>query len=233
MDAFWAWLGQTIVTFGVTILGFIAVRSTGIGEKLLDHHWTKQLAELKHSQDQKIEALKADLANLQDRGKRANEREFEALSAIWEAFVDAFLKTNEAVMSLISHPDLPRLTPEELTSFLQSTDFSPQQRAQVEQSVDKNKAFGDIVQLRQIHASRSSIFTVHLLLRTKGIFVAREIIDEFKACLEMLSAAQAERYVQFHHRGTLDGSKGHALIQGGEKKFDELQSVVRKVLRND
>jgi hypothetical protein len=41
---------------------------------------------LKSEQDRQIEKLRADIGHLQDRGKHSNEREYAALSGIWEKF---------------------------------------------------------------------------------------------------------------------------------------------------
>jgi hypothetical protein len=115
-------LGDTVVArasyrcVGLTILGFVGLKSTAIGERWLDHYFQRKIAAFKHEQDKGIEGLKADLAHLGDRGRRANEREFDALSGIWDAFVDAFLKTNQAVISYRSFPDLDRLLAEDLAA---------------------------------------------------------------------------------------------------------------------
>jgi len=89
MNALLLWVGQTLASSAIAIIAFIAVRSTGIGERFLNHHLERKIADLKHSHEQKIEALRADLAHVQDRGRRANELEFDAASKLWHAFVDA------------------------------------------------------------------------------------------------------------------------------------------------
>ncbi|WP_092262116.1 hypothetical protein [Bradyrhizobium sp. Rc3b] len=48
----------------------------------------KKLAALKRSHDDEIDRLKDRLRHFEDRGKRSNEKEYEALSDIWEKFID-------------------------------------------------------------------------------------------------------------------------------------------------
>jgi hypothetical protein len=87
-------VGQAALASAATLW----VASTKIGERLLNHRLEKQLAKFKHEQDQAIEGLRAELAHIADRGKHSNQREFDALSGLWEQFVDAFLSTNTAVV---------------------------------------------------------------------------------------------------------------------------------------
>jgi hypothetical protein len=94
-----AWLIQTIVACGVAIVGAIGLSFTKVGERFFCHMLEGRLAELKHANDRAVEQIKADFGHLGDRWKRSNEREYEALSGAWVAFVDAFLATNQAVMA--------------------------------------------------------------------------------------------------------------------------------------
>jgi hypothetical protein len=88
-----SWLGQAATAF-VALLAFIGIAPSQLVEKLFGHRLESRLAEVKHEQNTKIEALREQLGHLGDRGKRSNEREFEALSAAWAKFVQAFLSTN-------------------------------------------------------------------------------------------------------------------------------------------
>ena len=96
MDSWFSFVVQTVASSVLAILGFIGIKSTAIGERFLNHHLERKIADLKHSHNEKIEAIRADLACLQDRGRRANELEFDAASKIFispemaKAFKDAF-----------------------------------------------------------------------------------------------------------------------------------------------
>jgi hypothetical protein len=227
------WVVQTIAASGVAILGFIGLRATAIGERLLGHHFDRKIAELKHAYDQKIEALKADLSHLGDRGRRANEREYDAVTEIWNAFVDAFLKTNQAIVSFLSFPDLNHLAPEELTAFLETTELSLEQRRQVSAAADKIKMYSNVMSLRQINSAGASIFDARLLLRTRGIFVQKNMVDDFKSALDDLSKVQTERYVEFQHKIRVGSPESMRQLKEGEATFDRLQSNVRTRLIRD
>ena len=115
---FYGWVTQGIVTVGISILSFVAITSTRMGEKFLSHHLDKRIADFKHDQTKEIEELKTKLSHIEDRGKRSNEEEYKALTTVWEKFVDAFLSTQRTVHNFIQYPDFTRLSEDEIKSYL-------------------------------------------------------------------------------------------------------------------
>jgi hypothetical protein len=229
-----SWLVQTLLASGFAIVGFVALRSTAIGERFLSHHFERRIAELRHSQNEAIESLRADLAHVGDRGRRANEREFEALSRIWGAFVDAFLKTNQAVVAYSSFPNLDELSQEDLAAYLEASELSAAQRKQVLDAEKKVDMYVKIVEFRQINAAAASIFDARLLLRRDGIFAKTDVIDAFTTALNFLGKAQIERSMHFQHRATDIGYDETLRLFGeGEKVFASLQSLLRTRLLRD
>jgi len=223
-----SWLLQTVAASGVAILGFIVLRSTAFGERLFSYHLERKVAELKHSQNEAIEALRAELAHTGDRGRRANEKEFEALSAIWDSFVDSFLKTNQAVVSFMSFPDLDMLAPADLAIFLETSELSMPQQQQVLGAAKKVDMYSKIMDLRRINGAGAAIFDTGLLMRRHGIFVQASILHEVKKAMEMLSKAQVERHMHFQHsRSGIGFDASSYLLSEGDKIFENLQSVVR------
>jgi hypothetical protein len=100
--------------------------------------------------------------------------------------VDAFLKTNQAVVSFLSFPDLDQLPQDDLAAFLESSELSEAQRQQITRASKKVDMYSKIVNLRQISAAGASIFDARLLLRRRGIVVQPSVVDEFKSALDML-----------------------------------------------
>jgi hypothetical protein len=93
METFLSGFGQAIAGSALTILAFIGVRFTKLGERLLDHRLNAKIVAIGHANTKEIEGLRSELAHLLDRGRRANEAEFDALTKVWDAYVDAWLKT--------------------------------------------------------------------------------------------------------------------------------------------
>ena len=92
-----------------------------LGERLFGH-WLEgrlqsqkeahevRLAELKSEQDRQIEKLRGDIGHLQDRGKHSNEREYAALTGIWEKYADLYHAARFAISGSFQYPDLERMT---------------------------------------------------------------------------------------------------------------------------
>jgi hypothetical protein len=218
-----SFLGQSILASGVALFA----ASTRLGERFLNHHFDKRLATFKHDQEQAIEELRAKLEHISDRGKRSNEREFSALSGIWEKLIDAYLATNTCVSSLVEYPDLNSLTQDEVTSFLNSTEFSEAQKTQIAAASDKNEIYSRVVNLRQLNRAGSEIYDCRLLLRKNGIFVPQDIISLLENAIQVLHAAQVERYIAFRHDTFRAYNDSQFLLANGEKIIKDLGVAVR------
>jgi hypothetical protein len=225
---------QTLASSALAIIAFVGIKSTAVGERFLNHHLERKIADLKHVHEEKIEALRADLAHLQDRGRRANELEFDAASKIWHAFVDAYNKTLQAIADFLTFPDLDKLPSEDLAAFLESTELSPQQRAQVSGATDKIKMYTNIMRLRRINIAGAAIYDGRLLLRTNGIFISSETSKRFAEGFEARSKAQIEQQINFQHRDAAGFDDAILLTGvGGEQLLTNLESLVRSTLRRE
>jgi hypothetical protein len=228
------WISSTLASFALTIIGFVVLRSTAVGERLLNHHLARKIEDLRHEHDEKIAALQSDLAHLQDRGRRANELEFDAASKVWQAFVDAYVKTQQSIVDYLSIPDLDKLSNGDLVTFLEGTEFSDQQRKQVLEASDKVRTFSKINRLRNINVAGASIYKGRLLLRTNGVFLPSKLSAAFKHGFDTLSGAQVEQYVNFQNgRGVGDQKSIDLIGAGGEALFAGLETLVRSTLRRD
>ena len=91
-----------------------------LGERLFGH-WLEgrlqrqkqedavELEKLKNEQNREIEKQRADIGHQQDRGKHSNEREYAALTEIWEKFTDLHTLTNICIRGFVQIPDLERM----------------------------------------------------------------------------------------------------------------------------
>jgi hypothetical protein len=224
---------QTLASSALVILGFIAVRFTGLGERFLSHHLEKKINELKHTYDRDIESLRSDLAHLQDRGRRANELEFDALSKIWLSFNDAWLKTQQAIVDHLEFPDLDDLSEEDLVAFLESTELSDAQRKQVLKAGQKNEMYSKIMRLRRTTIAGAAIYGGRQVLRTNGIFIPAETAKSFRDGFDKLSEAQVERYMHFRHGRDFSGFKAsmEVLDTTGTGMIADLEALVRSTIR--
>jgi hypothetical protein len=223
-----SWMLQVVLAYGAAVLTFLGVAPTKLGEKFLGHLLERKLSTLRHEQDEKLEALKEQLAHLGDRAKRSNEREFEALASIWTRFVEAYLSAQACAHAFTSHPDLTQMSAEDLQTFLQGTELADLQKKHVLDASDRNRAFARMLKMRSINKARDDIFDARLRLRTNGIFVPAELSAQFSSALEVLSKAQVQRYIESERdEGSYGGKEVEFLIINGERIFSELTTAVR------
>jgi hypothetical protein len=225
---------QTLASSALAIVGFIAIRFSNVGERFLSHHLEKKISEMKHVHDRDIESLRSDLAHLQDRGRRANELEFDSLTKIWDSFVDAWLKTQQAIVEFMSFPDLDNLSNDDLVAFLDSTELSVPQRNQVLSASKKVEMYTKILRLRTNNAAGAAIYEGRQVLRTNGIFVSSDTVKRFREALEKLSEARVERYIEFQHPRTVGYEKSlEVLDTSGTGVIADLEALVRSTIRRD
>jgi hypothetical protein len=225
LDAIAYLIIQSIIAAAIAVWAL----STKIGGRLLSHQLDQRLAALKHEHDQQIEDLRSRLSHIADRGQRSNEREYEALSDIWDKFVDAYLATNTALINLIEFPNLTVMSDDEVKAYLSTTELSDGTAADIlkAQPRDRNEAFTRRIAAKQIGDARFAIQQARMLLRTRGIFVPVELIERFQVFLDVLSRAEVQREVEFQNRTSLGSNDTNYLLQNGERLFTDLGNAVR------
>jgi hypothetical protein len=121
-----------------------------------------------------------------------------------------------------------------VTTFLESTELSKEQRTQVANADDKEKTYSRIMRLRRINAAGAAIQQGWLLVRTDGIFISSDMAKRFETGFELLSKAQVEQQISFEHGRGLEQKISEMLITpGGDQRFEELQTLVRTTLRRE
>jgi len=229
-----SWIAQAVTSSALTIFAFIAVKSTAVGERFINYRLEQKITALKHAHDEKIEALRADLAHIQDRGRRANELEFDALIKIWHAYSDAWLKTQQAIIDYMSFPDMDRLSDDDVNTFLETTELSEPQKKQVLASPNKNDIYSKIMRQRTVNSAGAAIFAGRLMLRTNGILVPTAVAKRFKDAFDKLSGAYVEQSMQFRSgRGAGSEKSMEVLDTSGEGEIATLEALARATMRRD
>ena len=230
-----SWLLQMAAAAGVATTAFFVLLPTKFGEKYLGFHFDRKLADLKDAQNQKIQALKEQLNHLGDRGKRSNEREYEALSDIWDQFVDAFHSTERCVTQFIEHPDFDRLSVEEIDTFLNSTDFTEDQKKEFRSSPDKNKLYTRTMAWKNIAKAHNQIFEVRITLKKRGIFVPEDLRRIYEEAIEFCSKAEVHEFVRFRNPDSnLGADTPLKFFEGKEATFKRvIDATSARLLRTE
>lgn len=219
-------IGSIVFQTALASAGTLAILSTQVGEKYVSHRLERGLEKIKHEHDAQIESLRAQLSHLSDRGRHANEREFEALSEIWDLFVEAFLATNTCIASFMEFPDFSRMSDADTQEFLNSTEFSEGQRKYVMGATNRNNAYSRTVTIRDINKAGSDLHKVRLALRKKGIFIPKALGDRLRASIEEMSRAQVARRVSFSYPAHRDEDATNFLSRA-EDFITEIGELVR------
>jgi hypothetical protein len=218
-------LGATYRLFGEKLFGHFLDRRL----QQLKHEHDIEIEQLKHNQNQVIENIRADIAHLSDRGKHSNEREYIALSAIWEKFVALYYATNVCVVSFVQYPDFNQMADDEIGEFLDSTELSKEQRAAVLKATDKGRSFSHITIRRYIAQAQSEFYEMSLLLNKLGIFIPKNIKDNFESVAKFCSSVIAQRYTE-HGYGRTGLTHDQEFLAKGQPMLEALKDLVRERL---
>jgi hypothetical protein len=154
------------------------------------------LEAVKHIKNAEIENLRAAISHLSDRGKHSNQREFDALSSIWEKYVELHYATNVAAASFIRYPDLNKFSSEELEEFLKITDFSDRQKNMMREIKDKNRGYTSIITTGYVNKAQVAYYEFQIELHKQGIFITKELKIDFDGgsdlCLKLIGEKRAE-----------------------------------------
>jgi hypothetical protein len=193
----------------------------------------KKLTDVKDAQNKEIERLKEQLSHLGDRGKRSNEMEFSAIRSVWEAFVEAWLSTNSAVIASIEVPDFAALSDEDIESIVTSDGLSSQEKKRLLDSNDKHKIYVRIMTWKLIARAGSEINTARLLLRKQRIFMPKEIREKFDAGIDSMTKAFVGKKLQFQDPQNFKGKSSIAYLENHMQLFEGVADAANERLFRD
>jgi molybdopterin-guanine dinucleotide biosynthesis protein len=209
---------------------------TKFGERLLSHHFDAKIAALKHEQEKELGKLHAELDHLKDRGIRSNEREYDAVSTVWESFVEAFLATKRCVVQFMSFPDLNKLSDDDAGDFLRAEGFTERETERVIISEDRNRAYSNAHRVRMINLAGDAVLKVIELLQKQSAFVPQALAIQFDAAINLLNDARLEQYMARRPlvAGQLKLDRSMSLVGNeGRQTFEQLRDSVRNRLLRD
>lgn len=224
------WIGGALVS----LLAYVGLAPTKLGEAFLNHHLERKLEALKHDQNEKIEALRVRLSLAGDRGVRSNEREYEALVAAWEQFAEAFIRAKRCAVGALSYPDLTGKHDAEVAASLSAIGVSELDKKEILAASDRNRALSHVLQHRQVGEAHAAIYDSHDVLRKRGIFIPTEIEQKFVEMLDLLSGVSVGRSMEIQGQGAKPGRDAVSkLLSEGDKMFADLKALVRTRLHAD
>lgn len=217
----------------VSSIGFLLLLPTKIGERLLSNHFDAKIEALKHEQGKELGRLQAELDHFKDRGIRSNEKEYQAITALWESFVDAFLATRGSVAQLLEYPDLNKLSPDDVADFLEDENITGKSAARILSAGDRNSSYNHTVRAKLIWVAGETVLRTIAILRKQSVFMPEELAGRFSVVLDDLNAVRIEQQLKMRkdlaRYITVERSLVLVSVEG-QKTFDRLRDAVRNRL---
>lgn len=173
-----------------------------LAAKWLEEKFKKNFQQLVHDQNKEIERLKSDLTKSFDRAAKLHQREFEALPQVWDKVSDAYWAAASLVSPLQMHPDLNRMRPKQLESFVAQSELAEWQKDELLTVSDKTKKYQEQIYWHKL----SHCFNLHrdgnTSLSRTGIFVQDPIKEKLQAILDLTHGALVEDQMNHEHPPT-------------------------------
>jgi hypothetical protein len=231
MNEFWNAIYPWIVGGIGGSIGAALLLPTKLGEAILKYRFDKLIETYRSEQGRELERLREELSHLGDRGKRANEREYEAIADMWGKFVDCFDQAQAAIVQFVEMPDLNNFSAEEIHSFLSTREFSKEQIDQVQNAQDKSRMYGQIVRWKYIALAHNTIMNTRSSLRKQQIFMPHAIVTDIEQALERASKAVISELIKFRNPDSgLDSKEALAFFNEKDDIFSKVRNGVRKRL---
>lgn len=237
IDAVVGALGPILSVFGAAVIGGGVTTAFAywlfrlFSEKWLANKFAERLENFKHEHQKELQRLRLEIDSLLDRTLKLHTKEFEVLPQAWSLMADAFGAMQGASIAFLQLPDLNRMSKPQFDDFISRLDWPDWQKTELREATDKIRYFGDVEQWRNLQGANRKRIELHLYLSKNGIFIEKELLDNFFALNMMMIEAYVEREMAMQHKHIAQKfDKAMALGEKGKTLFDQLQSDVQKRL---
>jgi len=180
------------------------------GENWLGAKFAERLAAFKHDQQREIEQLRFQISKLLDRTIKLHQREFEVLPKAWSLLAKSYHVVKGVTSPLQSYPDIDRMKSAQLDEFLADCPLQGWQKTELREAKDKNKYYQDAIFWHHVQRARDSCRKSGLFLLKNGIFLPKELKQQFQKIAGLSWEALVEHEL----------NKQHELIPRERKAFD-------------
>ncbi len=174
-DMIFSWLGQLVAAGGGgAIVAFSVFRYLGKG-------W------LENKLAKNLEAAKSEISLLAARKMKLHDREYVVFPEVWSKLNKAFSSLGVAVFSFRQMPDLGRMDPGEIESWAVQSNLSEDEKRFLLTEQDKNKAYGKILDWRDLAEANKDFRDFYTYLQENRIFLSPNVklkLDEIAALLK-------------------------------------------------
>lgn len=122
------------------------------------------------------------------------------------------------------------MSADDIAEFLDCTELTQGQKNRIQNSSDKEGSLLRIMRWRYIAKASSEYYEFSLMLHKLGIFIPKELKDQFAEDADACNKAIAHRSTEFDHGPIVDLKHDQDFLRRGEVKLEALKDAVRKRL---
>ena len=220
-----------LVTYGggVALITYTVMRI--FASKWLSLEFDKKLRAYEHEHNKEIERLRSELTRSFDKRSKLHQREFEALPDVWSKVCDAYWNVRGLVSPFQQHPDLNRMNPGQLESFISGSDLASWQKDEIRGTSDKTRYYIDNIFWHRLHECRKLVTQASNSLGKSGIFISADTRRKLDELTQLLWNALTEEELNHSDRPSPRLKEDiDKLMKEGEELKETLEEEVRNIL---
>lgn len=183
----------------MTVAGFSYWLFKLFSEKWLTAKFNERLEDYKHKQQRELEELRFKINALMDRTTKLHQREFDVLPEAWGKLVIAVGSVQGVVSAFQQYPDVNRMSPEQLTEFIDKSTMRDWQKQELRKAPDKTEYYQNASRWVRFWDVRDLYRDYFIYQRKNGIFIRNEIKSGFKAVSDLMQSALLEFEFELQH----------------------------------
>jgi len=231
----WVALGNLLyplIVGGIgTVLALVGVAFTKFGDKLFGFALQRNLQAYKHAFEKEIEELRAKLGRLTDRSIRSNEREYVAIVAAWEGFVEAYFAFMNTIARSEQFRDLSQMSDEDFAAWANGVKLEATDAETIRRAPDRNGMYSRYLTIKAMNDALRANFDARQCILKQGIFIPRALEAQFQYGIDRISMALAARNAEIDNRATDSSARELGdFLREGQGLFDVLKDAARAQL---
>jgi hypothetical protein len=218
-------LSATVVALVSVAYGFFR----WFGEKFIEARFASSLEAVKHERQKELEKVKFEINQLFDRSTKFHQREFDILPTAWAMLEDARAHVGGTIRPFQQFPDLSRMPDSGIRNLLSSNNFKDYEIEEIVSHTSPNEALSNKLTWRSFADSQKSAQAYIFYIRKNGIFIPKEIQNQFIAAGELVWNALIEWEMQRRWTG---GNEKFPAQEAFGKNLPPLMDKLETELRN-
>jgi hypothetical protein len=189
------------------------------------HFLTKNWIQNQLAKD--LEIAKSEISLIAARQLKLHDREHIVFPEVWSRLNDACASLGAAVSSLKESPDLDRMPEVQFKKWLESSDFSDQQREYLANEKDKNRAYNKISDWRLLVEAQGNYIKFETYLGSNRIFLDPRIKEKLDRILSLFKDVWMKKMLHWEGHRVTEGKS--FLLEAHEKYRLEIQPIMIEI----